>query len=82
MPDARSQAEGAYELRFFSIFLGGHTFSFPCDAEGHVDLGDASEPLKSSFSGRVAAIGLDFMFPVVCRRVTDGAPHANQSRIA
>jgi hypothetical protein len=52
-----------YELRFLSLFEGGSGFAFPCDAEGHVNIGDMSERSRSNYFYARKAIGHEFSVP-------------------
>ena len=54
-----------YELRFRSLFEGGRGFSFPCDAHGHVELGDLSERGRSNYFYARAVKGREFSAPLV-----------------
>lgn len=58
-------APAAFELRFRSLFDDGRALSFPCDAQGHVDL-DALSPraLRNYFYAR-AVIGREYFMPAV-----------------
>jgi hypothetical protein len=53
------------ELRFRSLFKPGRGYSFPCDAEGHVDLDTLSEWERNSYFYARTAIGCEFAMPVV-----------------
>lgn len=54
-----------YELRFCSLFDEGRALSFPCDAQGHVDL-DALSPraLRNYYYARTV-VGREFFMPAV-----------------
>jgi hypothetical protein len=54
-----------YELRFKSLFKGGRDFSFPCDAQGHVELAELSERGRSNYFYARAVRGREFSLPVV-----------------
>ncbi len=60
-------AESGYELRFESLFRAGKALSFPCTAEGTVDLDAMSERAKSNYFGARALIGHDYARPNVVR---------------
>jgi hypothetical protein len=52
-----------YELRFLSLFEGGRGFAFPCDADGHVNIGHMSERSRSNYFYARKAIGREFSVP-------------------
>jgi hypothetical protein len=54
-----------YELRFLSLFEGGRGFAFPCDADGHVNIGGMSERSRSDYFFARKVIGLVFSVPAV-----------------
>lgn len=58
-----------YFLRFRSITQDGHGFSFPCDAEGHVDLDHLSPRALENYLFVRTMIGRDFFCPDVVRQV-------------
>ena len=61
-------ANGAYELRFNSLFVEGRGFSFPCDAKGNVDLDALSERARNNYLFARSVIGREVAVPAV--RVT------------
>ena len=56
-----------YQLRFQSLFHEGRAMSFPCDAEGHVDLDALSESARENYLYARAVIGREYAVPSVCR---------------
>jgi hypothetical protein len=54
-----------YELRFLSLSEGGRGFAFPCDADGHVNIGDMSERSRSNYFYARTVIGREFSVPAV-----------------
>jgi hypothetical protein len=54
-----------YELRFVSLFHEGRALSFPCDAEGHVDLDALSGPARLNYFYARTVIGREFTMPAV-----------------
>ena len=54
-----------YEIRFASLFREGHGLAFPCDAKGHVDLDDLSEPARNNYLYARALVGREFSTPSV-----------------
>jgi hypothetical protein len=57
----------SFELRFDSLFQPGRALSFPCDAEGHVDLDTLSERARDNYFFARTFVGRDFTAPVVRR---------------
>lgn len=60
-----------YELRFQSLFDEGRGYSFPCDANGRVDLDRLSERARNNYLFARALVGRELALPAV--RVID--PH-------
>ena len=63
-----SQASAGYELRFSSLFDEGRGLSFPCDAEGRVDLDALSERARLNYLYARTVIGREFSMPALRRR--------------
>lgn len=59
--------EGAYELRFDSLFVEGRGLSFPCDAHGLVRLDSLSERARTNYLYARAVVGREFRSPAVRR---------------
>lgn len=57
-----------FELRFQSLFHEGRGMSFPCDAEGHVDIDSLSDPLRNNYLYARTLIGRDFSTPHIVHR--------------
>lgn len=55
-----------YEIRFRPLFRG-HGLSFPCDAEGHVELDALSDRARENYLYARAVVGAEFAHPTVCR---------------
>jgi hypothetical protein len=55
-----------FEVRFASLFVPGRALSFPCDAEGHVDLDALSDRARINYLSARALVGKDFAVPRVC----------------
>jgi hypothetical protein len=62
-----SQASGAYELRFRSLFHEGRGFAFPCDAEGHVDMDSMTPRALNNYLYARSVIGREVAIPAVQR---------------
>ena len=56
----------AYELRFNALFADRRSFSFPCDAVGHVDMDSLSERALNNYLYARAMMGLEVSWPDVC----------------
>ena len=59
------QTEARFELRFQSLFNEGRGLSFPCDAQGHVDLDSLSARLRLNYLYAHTLIGREFTMPAV-----------------
>ena len=55
----------AYELHFQTLRAQGRALSFPCDAEGHVDLDQLPEKARSNYLYARVVVGNEFAWPVV-----------------
>jgi hypothetical protein len=54
-----------HELHFSSMFDAGRGYSFPCDAQGHVDLDALSDRLRDNYLYARALVGRDLAAPAV-----------------
>lgn len=54
-----------YELRFDSLFVEGRGMSFPCDAQGRVDLDGLSDRARCNYFYARAVVGREFRTPAV-----------------
>jgi hypothetical protein len=59
--------QARYELRFSGLFNRGRGFSFPCDAEGRVDVDDLSAQARSNYLHARAVVGKELSPPVIAR---------------
>jgi len=57
-----------YELRFPSLRVTGRGCSFPCDANGQVDLDALSAADRNSYFYARAVLGAEFARPTVLAR--------------
>ena len=64
-----------FELRFDDLYVSGRAFSFPCDAQGRVDLDALSEHARENYLYARAVVGVEFAYPTVCRTAAAGASH-------
>ena len=56
-----------FQLRYVSLFDHGRGFSFPCDAEGHVDLDALSDRSRYNYLFARGMVGREFSAPRVVR---------------
>jgi hypothetical protein len=56
-----------YELRFTSLSDRGRGYTFPCDAQGHVDIDALSERGRASYLFARAVVGSVLSVPTVSR---------------
>lgn len=56
-----------YELRFRALTQGAQDFSFPCDADGHVDLDALSERARNAYFFARVVVGHELAAPRVHR---------------
>jgi hypothetical protein len=57
--------ERRFELRFRSLFNEGRALTFPCDAQGHVELDALSERARENYLYARAVVGREFATPAV-----------------
>lgn len=60
-----TDATPRYELRFDSMFVPGRGVTFPCDAQGHVDMDRLTERALRCYLVARAAVGREFLTPAV-----------------
>jgi len=65
LPITPRGSDGAYELRFDSLFVEGRGLSFPCDAQGHVALERLSDRARTNYLYARAVVGREFRTPAV-----------------
>ena len=64
---SRQHCEDAqFELRFSHLFRPGRGYSFPCDAQGCVDLDGLSDTLRDHYLFARALVGHELAAPVTC----------------
>ena len=56
-----------YEIRYESLFNPGRAFSFPCDAQGHVELDALSDRARTNYFYARTVIDREFAAPAVLR---------------
>ena len=54
-----------YEIRFESLFDAGRALTFPCDAQGQVDVLAMSERARFNYVRALALVGREFATPAV-----------------
>ena len=57
--------EARFELRYRCLFDPGRGFTFPCDAQGCVELDRLSERARVNYLFARATVGFDLAAPVV-----------------
>jgi hypothetical protein len=65
-----AQTSARYELRFSSLFDEGRGLSFPCDAQGQVDIDALSSRARLNYLYARTVIGREFSMPAVRRNET------------
>jgi len=60
-----THAPPAYELRFNALFTDRRSYSFPCDAMGHVDMDSLSELALNNYLYARAMMGMEVSWPDV-----------------
>ena len=60
-----------FEIRYQSLFSEGRALSFPCDAQGHVQMDTLTDRARANYLYARAVVGREFAFPAI--RAT--APH-------
>ena len=55
----------AYEIRFQSLFNEGRAVSFPCDAQGTVQLDSLSERARNNYLYARAVVGREYAYPSI-----------------
>ena len=63
-------APDTYELLFAALERGTRGVTFPCDAQGHVDLDALSDSSRNAYFYARAVVGRVFARPAVHRRRT------------
>jgi hypothetical protein len=54
-----------YELRFRSLYKEGAGLSFPCDAQGRVEINALSERARHNYLYARTVVGREFYLPAV-----------------
>ena len=55
----------SFEIRYQSLFNAGRALSFPCDAEGHVQMDLLSERARDNYLYARAVVGREYAFPSI-----------------
>jgi hypothetical protein len=55
-----------YEIRYQSLYHEGRALSFPCDAQGHVEMDALSEKARMNYLYARAVVGREYAAPAVC----------------
>ncbi len=54
-----------FEIRFLSLFKEGRGFSFPCNADGAVNMDELSERARSNYLFARAMVGREYATPSI-----------------
>ncbi len=65
-----------FEIRFPSLFHEGRALTFPCDAQGHVELDAMPERVRENYLFARAMIGREYAMPRVLQRAEAVPPPA------
>ena len=60
-----SWPDPGYEIRFQSLFRPGRALTFPCDAQGRVQLDSLSDRARDNYLYARAVVGREFAYPAV-----------------
>lgn len=60
-----SLSETRYEIRFQSLFREGRALTFPCDAQGHVQIDALSKRARNNYLYARAVVGREYAAPTV-----------------
>lgn len=60
-----SLPDSGFEIRFQSLFKPGRALSFPCDAQGRVQLDALSDRARDNYLYARAVVGREFAYPAV-----------------
>ena len=63
-----AMADATFELRFDALFVEGRGLSFPCDAQGRVEMDTLSARGRDNYLYARAVVGREFRTPSVRRR--------------
>jgi hypothetical protein len=55
----------SHELRYQSLFNPGRALSFPCDAEGHVQLDSLDDRAMANYLYARVVVGREYAIPLV-----------------
>ena len=65
MRSSNSSSRTQYEIRYLPLIDGVIPLSFPCDAEGHVQLDALSDQARESYLYARAVVGREYAAPAV-----------------
>ena len=60
-----SLPDSGFEVRFQSLFKPGRALSFPCNAQGQVQLDSLSDRARDNYFYARAVVGREFAYPSV-----------------
>jgi hypothetical protein len=64
-------SERSFVILFRSLFKEGRALTFPCDAQGHVDLDALPERARGNYLFARALVGRDYSSPMICPQTDD-----------
>jgi hypothetical protein len=65
MPSQAAPKAAQFELRFQSLFDGGHAYAFSCDEAGHVNIDTLSAHARLNYFYARTVIGREVAMPAV-----------------
>ena len=65
----QAPAPAGYEIRFQSLFNEGRALTFPCDAQGRVELDALSDRARTNYLYARAVVGREYAVPAVLPRL-------------
>jgi hypothetical protein len=60
-----SAMNACFEIRYQSLFSAGRALSFPCDAEGHVQMDSLSNRARDNYLYARAVVGREYAYPSI-----------------
>jgi hypothetical protein len=54
-----------FEIRYQSLFSPGRALSFPCDAQGHVQMDSLTDRARENYLYARAVVGREYAYPSI-----------------
>jgi hypothetical protein len=54
-----------FEIRYQSLFSAGRALSFPCDAQGHVQMDSLTDRARENYLYARAVVGREYAYPSI-----------------